>query len=115
MLLTESAEFTTSNPNCPVDSYAINIDIFELTTDLPTFSVKLDESKLSLESFYPYIVTAIAEGGATASVSDTMEGEEAARQEAERVAAEEEAARIEAERLEAERIAAEEAERNRQE
>ena len=50
---------------------------------MPTFSVKLDELKLSLESVYPYIVTAIAEGGATASVSDTMEvfnaEEEAAR------------------------------------
>ena len=75
--------FVTSNPNCPVVSYAIDSDIFELSTDLPTFSVKLDELKLSLESVYPYIVTAIAEGGATASVSDTMEvfnaEEEAAR------------------------------------
>ena len=73
LLLTESAEFITSNPNCPVDSFTIDTDIFELTTDLPTFSVKLDESKLSLEAIYPYMITATAEGGATASLSDNME------------------------------------------
>ena len=40
---------------------------------MPTFSVKLDELKLSLESVYPYIVTAIAEGSATAFVSDSFQ------------------------------------------
>jgi hypothetical protein len=77
------AEFATSNSLCPVASYeltsaaAANNDFIEqpffMTPSLPTFTVSLDPAKLTLEDVYSYTVTATAEGGSSATVSQSME------------------------------------------
>lgn len=83
------AEFTTSNPLCPVTSYeltaasaAVNDFIeqpFFLTPSIDpdsptaTFTVTLDPAKDTLEDVYTYTITATAEGLASATVTQTME------------------------------------------
>jgi hypothetical protein len=68
------AQFEVSNGLCPITSYTVtpNDGTFDLTANVPTFTIALSDAKSSIEGEYPYTIGAAAQGGATAEASSTM-------------------------------------------
>jgi hypothetical protein len=74
-LLSISGMFTSSNDfACPVVSHSLTVgtESFVLTDDASEFMLSMTEESNTIEKLHEYTIEAIADGGATATVSGYM-------------------------------------------